>query len=279
MKFIYADSLDFVDPNYNFIEDRSDPNREVYWDDQFPHEYLKQPPYDGILVSRGIVGDHKFRGKYTDTQSMRFRRVGAKKFLRIDKPEFSHLQVFGDCGAFSYANLDLPPYTPAEIVEFYEDGGFTHGCSVDHIIFEHDNKLQGIRIPQATESNSLKRLSSKGLVAESTLISQEKAALASVRDYDKGQASLEDVLDAVLTYARSYLIDPKNGAPVGEKKIEELSEAYRKMLQDRPWQECDCEVCKRVGVEAAIFRASTGFVDPTPATNKKWAPQGALFCW
>ena len=33
MKFIYADSLDFVDPNYDFITDRSPNGRELYWDD------------------------------------------------------------------------------------------------------------------------------------------------------------------------------------------------------------------------------------------------------
>ena len=85
MKFLYADSIDTVDPNYDFIEERSKPGRKIYWDDQFPHEYLGTPPYDGLLVSRGIVGDHKFAGKYTQSQSMRFRRVGARKFLSESK--------------------------------------------------------------------------------------------------------------------------------------------------------------------------------------------------
>ena len=38
MKFIYADSLDFVDPNYDFLTDRSPVSREMYWDDLYPHE-------------------------------------------------------------------------------------------------------------------------------------------------------------------------------------------------------------------------------------------------
>jgi len=41
----------------------------------------------------------------------------------------------GDCGAFAYANLSEPPYTPEEVAQFYNDCGFTHGVSVDHIIF------------------------------------------------------------------------------------------------------------------------------------------------
>ena len=30
------------------------------------------------------------------------------------------------------------------MVEFYDEGGFTHGCSVDHIIFDFDENLTGL---------------------------------------------------------------------------------------------------------------------------------------
>ena len=63
MKF-YMDSIDTVDPNYDFLEERSKPNRDIYWDDQYPHEYLGKAPYDGLLAM-GIVGDHKLQGIHT----------------------------------------------------------------------------------------------------------------------------------------------------------------------------------------------------------------------
>jgi len=47
----------------------------------------------------------------------------------------------GDCGAFSYRNLPLPPYSVEDTLEFYEDSGFTHGCSVDHVILTFDETL------------------------------------------------------------------------------------------------------------------------------------------
>lgn len=136
MKYIFADSIDTVDPGYDFLTDRFSPTRSSHWDDQYPHELMATPPYAGVLVSRGIVGDHRFAGKYTPAQAMRFRRLGARKFLRLDTPKLQHMPIFGDCGAFSYVTEDVPPYTPAEILEFYADAGFTHGCSVDHIIFD-----------------------------------------------------------------------------------------------------------------------------------------------
>lgn len=139
MKFIFADSLDFVDPAFDFVADRSAADRQPYWDDVYPHQILGYAPYDGVLVSRAILGGHRVKGKYTPAQARRFEAVGARKFLRLDTPELQHLPIFGDCGAFAYANEDVPPYTPAEIAEFYEDCGFTHGCSVDHIIFDYDH--------------------------------------------------------------------------------------------------------------------------------------------
>ncbi|WP_284736107.1 tRNA-guanine transglycosylase DpdA [Dongia deserti] len=144
MRFIYADSLDVVDPAYDFVQDRNAEGRTPYWDDVYAHEILGYAPYDGILVSRGIVGGAAVGGKYTEAQAMRFRRVGARTFLRLDRPQFAKLAIFGDCGAFTYHKEVTPPYSSENMVEFYEDGGFTHGCSVDHIIFDFDESLTGL---------------------------------------------------------------------------------------------------------------------------------------
>lgn len=141
MKFIYADAMDFVDPGFDFATDRNAEGRIVQWDDEYPHEFLELAPYDGILVSRGIVGDVQHQGKYTLPQMMRFRREGARKFLRYSEQTFPGSLLFGDCGAFTYRNQKVPPYKPADTVKFYADGGFTHGCSVDHIIFDFDEGL------------------------------------------------------------------------------------------------------------------------------------------
>lgn len=149
MKFIFSDAIDVVDPNYDFLKDRNSPDRKPYWDDLYPHEMLDTVPYDGILVSRGIVGDHKFIGKYSATQRMRFLRVGARKFLRLNTEQLKDKLLFGDCGAFSFVKMDEPPYSAEEIVDFYGDGQFTHGCSIDHVIFDFDR--EGTRLEGGSE--------------------------------------------------------------------------------------------------------------------------------
>lgn len=165
MKFVFADNLDFVDPNYDFIEDRISPSREIYWDDKFPHELLDKAPYDGMLVSKAIVGGSKVSGRYTNAQAMMFTRVGAREFLRYREKDYPGSMMIGDCGAFSYHKMKEPPYSPAEMVDFYGDGEFTHGCSVDHVIFDfvqddqvgsmdHDQLEENRRRFEITSSNA-----------------------------------------------------------------------------------------------------------------------------
>lgn len=158
MKFIFADTMDYVDPGYDFVADRNAPEREPYWDDQYPHEHMDVPPYDGMLVSRAAVGKGRSGGgKYTEAQAMAFRRLGARAFLRLNTPRFQAMPVFGDCGAFAYVQEPEPPYTPEEMLAFYEDGEFTHGCSVDHIIFDfHEDEDLG-RFPSAQARDEAQR--------------------------------------------------------------------------------------------------------------------------
>jgi hypothetical protein len=399
LKFIFADSLDFVDPGYDFINDRNAPGRKPYWDDAYPHEILGYAPYHGMLVSRGIVGDGPVRGKYTDAQAMRFRRVGAREFLRLNKPEFAGLSLFGDCGAFTYVAEEKPPYTPADTMEFYHDCGFSHGCSVDHIIFDFDETVTGmtgagveaqrryditlenadafltearwdkaftplgvvqgwspdsmaeaarrlvamgydylaiggmvplkadqikrclsairaavplstrlhilgfakpneihefarfnvtsvdttsplirafkddkqnywlgdgprlsyytaIRIPQAIENPRLQRHVRQGDFKAEHLTRMETSALAALRAYDHDDQDLEAVLETVLEY-NAILATGQAYEHVRDKPtMQKLRERYRATLTDKPWRRCECRICKDVGIEVMIFRAS-----------------------
>lgn len=140
MKFLYADTQDFVDPTYDFINDRSTPGRERYWDDQYAHELMKPTPYDGLLLSmsgvRQAAGVAASKVHYSDAEQQRMLRDGVRKFLRFNGPNFKNLMLMGDCGAFAYVEHEKPAFAPDEVVEFYADAGFTHGVSPDHIIFD-----------------------------------------------------------------------------------------------------------------------------------------------
>lgn len=205
MKFIFADSLDYVDPAFDFVADRSAAGRQPYWDDFYPHEILGYAPYDGVLVSRGIVGDHRVKGKYTASQARRFSLVGVRKFLRLDKPEFQHLDIFGDCGAFSYVDEERPPYTPAEMVEFYEECGFTHGCSVDHIIFDFDPAAVGTEggSCQAKERFEITLENAEGFRREALAIDAGFTPLGAVQGWSPG--SMAEAARRLVSMGYDYL--------------------------------------------------------------------------
>ncbi len=187
MKFILADSLDYVDPNYDFATDRSAPSREPYWDDVFPHELLGYAPYDGILVSRAIVGGSQGSGKYSESQSMRFRRVGAREFLRFRERDFPGSLMFGDCGAYSYHMLDRPPYTTEEIVDFYGDGRFSHGCSIDHVIFdffgEENEGVENARIEKNQRRREITLANAEDFLKQSKRIGENFTPLGVVQGW------------------------------------------------------------------------------------------------
>jgi hypothetical protein len=142
MKFLYSDTQDYVDPGYDFIEDRNAPGRKRYWDDMYAHEIMSHAPYDGLLVSMSAIrqaeGVVASKVRYTTAEEQRFLRNGARKFLRYGGPKFSKAMIMGDCGAFAYVDHELPAYAPSEVVDFYDEAEFTHGVSPDHIIFDCD---------------------------------------------------------------------------------------------------------------------------------------------
>ncbi len=84
MRFFFADSHDYVDPGFDFERDEFSVGRQVQRGDLYAHELFAHPPYDGILVSRSIVGDERRRGKYSTAQMMRFYRKGVADFLSYD---------------------------------------------------------------------------------------------------------------------------------------------------------------------------------------------------
>ncbi len=135
MKFFFPDSQDQIDPAFDFVTEERSVHRVRQRDDLYAHEVLDGTPYDGMLISKPIVdGTMQGSGRYTIAQRHRIYRSGVHRFLRLDRPDGRRLEAMGDCGAFSYVRDDLPPYTPDEVIDFYEDCGFDLGFSVDHVI-------------------------------------------------------------------------------------------------------------------------------------------------
>lgn len=75
----------------------------------------------------------------------------------------------------------------------------------------------------------------------------EALALSALRAYDRSEIGLESALAAVTRY--SELIE-------GEEVAAELVRKYRRTLEERPWRDCPCTICKSLGVEVLVFRGN-----------------------
>lgn len=149
MKFFFPDSQDLVDPSFDFEAETRAEFRVRQRDDLYAHEVFTEAPFDGLLVSMGIVESIVGAGvgRYTMAQRNRLRRVGAREFFRLPatSDRDSAIELMGDCGAFSYVREQEPPFSTEQVVDFYVDCGFDFGISVDHVILgfkaEYDARL------------------------------------------------------------------------------------------------------------------------------------------
>lgn len=88
------------------------------------------------------------------------------------------------------------------------------------------------------------------------LLRMERTALDTLRSYDKGEASLEETLDAIIAYSRPLHWTPSVTEESLKRKLHNLRLLYQRTLEARPWQRCGCAICRTASVDTIIFRAS-----------------------
>ena len=84
--------------------------------------------------------------------------------------------------------------------------------------------------------------------SQNDLEKMEKIALKSLIKYDQGLLTLEGTLNYLITYDKILLRR--------QEKIEKIQERYRVTLEDKPWKECNCDICKKLGIHVVIFRGT-----------------------
>jgi tRNA-guanine family transglycosylase len=104
-----------------------------------------------------------------------------------------------------------------------------------------------IRIPYSHNPILLKNAKKIGLT-EIEVREMEKQALKALKDYANSKINnIEKILNIVLEYDM-LLLRAYDGNHHYHK--------YKKTLIDRPWENCNCEICREIGVEVIIFRGA-----------------------
>jgi hypothetical protein len=114
---------DLVDRDFDFDRDIHSGGSGDWSNEVYAHQMYPEPNYDGILISKVVAEKSKKKKE-------RINRLGVHRFLRVPR-EFP---IMGDCGAFGYIQQKTPPYTTAEILDYYTRLDFDLGVSIDHLI-------------------------------------------------------------------------------------------------------------------------------------------------
>jgi hypothetical protein len=116
---------------------------------------------------------------------------------------------------------------------------------------DHDNyhtlgrNYTALRVPQVDGNPKLKAKVRAGRLRQGEAIDREQACLQLLRAYDVGAATVDRALDGLCAYDE-VLWDGRL----------DRTDAYRQLLEDRPWKQCPCGICRTVGIDVVIFRGS-----------------------
>lgn len=101
-----------------------------------------------------------------------------------------------------------------------------------------------IRVPYSDDPRFQKNATEKG-ISISELQKLEQECLRLLREYGKRRDGLLNILDKIVEYDSLLLrtSDTNN-----------LRDKYKTTLMDAPWEECDCQACRSLGIDIIIFR-------------------------
>ncbi len=105
--------------------------------------------------------------------------------------------------------------------------------------FLDEEAFTAIRVPEA---RSLVR---RRDVDEEEALRLERLALDTLRAYSRGEAHLNETHAAIAAYAM-----------LAGDDMARVRRDYWHTLRERPWQRCQCAVCREVSVEVIIFRGN-----------------------
>jgi len=101
-----------------------------------------------------------------------------------------------------------------------------------------------IRVPQVDGNPKLKALIRAGRIDQRQARKLELRCLRELGDFDLGRTTLPAVVAALRDYA----------VLVGADR--DRSTDYAELLERAPWRDCECGICREVGIQVVVFRGA-----------------------
>ena len=188
-------------------------------------------------------------------------RAQSIEILEILQAVYVHLTPNTRLHLFGVGRIDMVPYFRHLGVTSFDSAGPLRSAWLDSNANYHmlpSKKYTAVRIPFVDKhSVRIKHLLETGFTRD-YLLTLEQNALKALREFDRENLSLDETLQTLLAYDELLEL-PRNGKvdPKAKERRQKLHEVmYRELLQDKPWKQCDCEICQQIGVEAIIFRGN-----------------------
>jgi len=103
-----------------------------------------------------------------------------------------------------------------------------------------------IRVPLSS-SAKLREAAADQAISEEKLLEMENRCLVALKNFDGSKATHREVVDSVNLYG-----------PLLERRGEDnhFFEKHSALLNDKPWQNCSCPVCRELGIDVVVFRGT-----------------------
>jgi len=102
-----------------------------------------------------------------------------------------------------------------------------------------------LRIPEGGKSFRAKRMVSEGRASAAEVQRLERASIDAMHAYDRGETSVDTVLDILHEYDKLITPDRPDNRRV-----------LREALEAKPWKACGCAICQKDGIDVMIFRGN-----------------------
>ena len=107
-----------------------------------------------------------------------------------------------------------------------------------------DGAYSAVRVPQVDANPKLQRAIRSGKIDQVKALFLEKACLKALRDYESGKAKVKSVVDVLCEYDELF-----------DGRVDR-HETYLEILEERPWAQCPCDICKTIGYHVILFRGA-----------------------
>ncbi|KKL96460.1 hypothetical protein LCGC14_1844260 [marine sediment metagenome] len=108
----------------------------------------------------------------------------------------------------------------------------------------HQDDYTSIGLPQVDANHNMRKLVKTGAIDQNEAFDLEKDCLNAVVQFDLGNISKESLLNKLVNYEKLY-------SPESSR-----IDAMNKVLTDKPWKKCPCEICQEIGIHTLLKRGA-----------------------